>query len=560
MGVARTLVLGALLGCGGERGDPPAPAPAPVPAARATAVAETTPAPCPTAISGPIDRREFVCAAQLATPAAPIDLGAILARLPARFATNVTLKHGARRAGERGHIQDELADSPTASTAAPRIVMWDQTTGFSITYDGVASHRLGMLSVDPTTNAFSLSSLGPQLPTERADDCRDCHGPDSRPIWPMYPDWPGFVGSDNDEVTRDTTVQRDERRWLLEARAAASAPGDRLAALFTPAVDAYLGGLFAATDRDAIRVYLKARVRPSAALAAASTGDDATLRRWLGLELHATYPYRANHELALAEASRALFHRPNSRAGMLYNRLQARRIMTRIRGTAVYASHAPLVALTVMDCGWPAEPARTTAYTAFAATAKSELAAAEMPPPDGDRILVPVLLASLGLRVRDVDIRLVHRSATYDRFDRAYTIPSIARTVMDIGYIAYPDPRATLHGARLFWTSYFDGSASLDELLALAMVEDLASEDPALAALIRPRSLTDKYRDATARYALDRPFFDDMDRLGRWLPLPYPEHLGAVHHREVFTKERGAHYRAVCERLRQQLRDQYAPP
>jgi len=554
MGVARTLVLGALIACGGERRDPPAPPPAPIPAARAPAVAETTPRPCPTAITGPIDRRDFLCAAQLATPMAPIDLGAILARLPSRFSTNVTLKHGARRVGERGHVQDEIADSPTASAAAPRIVMWDQTTGFSITYDGVTSHRLGMLSVDPTTNAFSLSSLGPQLPTERADDCRDCHGPDSRPIWPMYPDWPGFVGSDNDEVTRDTTVQRDERRWLLEAREAASAPGDRLAALFAPAVDAYLGGLFAATDRDAIRAYLKARVSPSAALAAASTGDDTTLRRWLGLELHATYPYRANHELALAEASRALFHRPNSRAGMLYNRLAARRLMTRIRATAIYAKQPALVALTVMDCGWPAEPARATAYAAFAATAKTELAAAEMPPPDGDRILVPVLLASLGLRVRDVDIRLAHRSTTYDRFDRAYKIPTIARTVMDIGYIAYPSPRATVHGASLFWTSYFDGSASLDELLALAMLEDLGANDPTLAALVHPRSLTDKYGDVTARLALDRELFADMDRLGRWIPLPYPEHLGAVHHREVFTKQYGERHRAICERLRTVLR------
>jgi len=598
MGPLRTLALAALIACNSDGRPERKKAPAPMPTGSASVepnhATETAPAaadaqraaePCPATQATTVDLAAFRCAAIAVTASSGFDFSGLIARLPPRFRKNVTLKHGARRPGERGHVQEAVEHSPSASPHALRVVMWDETTGFSITYDGTpptadapprvkrGAQRLGMLSVDPTTAAFSLSVLGSNQPTVPEDECRTCHGPDSRPIWPMYPDWPGFIGSDNDEVTANTTAQREELAWLRATRDEAAVPGARLGALFAPAMDAYVAALFTALDRPAIRAHLAAQKKPTLALAAAATDDDAVLRTWLGLELHATYPYRANTEVALAEASRALFHRPNSRAGIVYNRLQARRLMTRIRATAIYAAQPALVALTVMDCGWPDAPlraggasARVAAFDAFATTAKAELAARAMPAPTptDERILYPVLLASLGLAVRDVDIRHSHHSAEYARFDRAYAIPSIAKTVMDIGYIAYPNPKATINGAKLFWTSYFDGSASLDELLALAMLDDLAAKDPTLAALYRPMSLTEKYGDITARYAIDRPFFDDMDRLGRWLPLPYPDHLGAVHHRDSFTRVRTGpdaakfafpvQYRAVCEHLRQTLR------
>ncbi len=663
MEVLRTLALGALIACSNESRTEQRTRPAPTQPV-STAAVEARPAtpagasvqgaePCPATPATTVDLAAFMCAANAVPASSGFDFSGLVARLPPRFRKNVTLKHGARRPGERGHVQEPADDSPSASPHAPRVVMWDETTGFSITYDGTppaaeapprvkrGAQRLGMLSVDPATAAFSLSVLGPNQPTVPEDDCRTCHGPDSRPIWPMYPDWPGFFGSDNDEVTADTAAQRDELAWLRAVREETAAKAGagvasgttrgRLDALFAPEIDGYLGDLFTALDRAAIRAYLATQVKPAKpkpakpapaanptppakplptakpvpatptgdarptapptpapatatavakptasttpTLANAATGDDSVLRAWLGLELHATYPYRSNTEFALAEASRALFHRPNSRAGILYNRLQARRLMTRIRATAVYKAQPALVSLTVMDCGWPDAPmraggpsARVAAYESFATTAKTELAAREMPAPKptDERILYPVLLASLGLAVRDVDIRLSHHSAEYARFDRGYAIPSIAKTVMDIGYIAYANPKATINGARLFWTSYFDGSASLDELLALAMLDDLAAKDPALAALYRPMSLTEKYGEVTARYAIDKPFFDDMDRLGRWLPLPYPDHLGAVHHRDSFARVRtgpepekfafAVQYRAVCDHLRQTLR------
>jgi len=534
---------------------------------------------CPSAPAA-VDQRAFVCAAQ-AEPAATT-LNDVLARLPMRFRKNFTLKHGARRPGERGHVQDAVEDSPSARPAFPRVIMWDETTGFSISYDGSTpapdappraqrgAHRLGMLSVDKKTGAFSLSaielpgSLVPGQPAHPDDQCVLCHGPDSRPIWPMYPDWPGFVGGDNDELSRDTPTQREEMGWLQGVRKAAATPGDRLAALFAPELEAWLAGEFGALDPDALRAYLLTAPRPSAGLKAAATGDDATLRRWLGLELHERFPYRANHELQLAEASRAMFHRPNSRVGILYNRLQARRLLYLIRKSPVYRAFPELVTLTVMDCGWPgdAEP-RARAYTAFGEAAKAELAAREMPPPapDAERILYPVLLASLGLSVRDVDLRLAHRSHEFDRFDRAYAAPTTARTVMDLGYLDYPSPSVD-SGAVRFWSSYFDGSASLDELLAAGMLADLAAKDRGLAALYKTMSLAEKYQETKARLVMDGPFFASMDRLGRWFPLPFPDNLLNVHHRDPFAKAKPgratrhqfpAQYHAVCERLRLRL-------
>jgi hypothetical protein len=94
------------------------------------------------------------------------------------------------------------------------------------------------------------------------------------------------------------------------------------------------------------------------------------------------------------------------------------------------------------------------------------------------------------------------------------------------------------------------------------MLQDLAKRDPGLSALYRPMSLGEKYAEQTARLAMDRPFFGSMDKLGRWIPLPYPDHLLNLHHRDPFARAKPgrnakhqfpAQYRAVCERLRSRL-------
>jgi hypothetical protein len=219
-----------------------------------------------------------------------------------------------------------------------------------------------------------------------------------------------------------------------------------------------------------------------------------------------------------------------------------------------------------MDCGWDdAVASRKAALAAFESDVGKQLAAADIALPSAEsdgRILYPALLAALGLRVRDVDIRFSHPNEHYAPFDRGYKARTVAKTVMDLGYIEYRgNDNNKVNGATHYFNSYFDGSASFDELLVAHILADIASAEPDYAKLYELNSLTAKYQHVVSRFELDKELFAKMDSFGKWFPLPYPRHLQPLHHRQTFMRRRGGklpfrdQHRAVCSRLRTDLAD-----
>ena len=595
-----------------------------------------------------LDIVEFLCATADAESAEPgtLQIADVLETLPIAFQRNFTLKHGTQEAGLRGHPQEIMADvvgrrlamnSQSADLDFPRVFLWDERTGFTISYNGgltaeegqgrtqTGANRLDMLRYDATTSSFELWALrlplvedpsarnhawqiAPEQPSSEDDNCTRCHGPRSRPIWPMYPDWPGFYGSDNDELTKGTEHQRVELSFLEHFRlcvapgvvsdnercrsAVQHAQGNnatvgdtgqvqlidqqrRYGTLFANALDVYMAERFAALDRTAIRGYLtglEERLAPgvlrrtrSEGAERAARGSDADLRAWLGLTTHRAFPYRPNHFDHSSEASRAFYHRPNLRLGVIYNRLTARNVFAALIQHDTYRRFKKLMAFALMDCGWDGNrTAQVATLNAFEVATRERLAALEMSlgnvEQENHRILYPVLLAAFDQKVRDVDIRYTYANRRYDAFDRSYRQANVTQNIMELGYLSYRggDHNGT-NGARHYFNSYFDGSATTNELLAALIVQELIAEQPEpYARLGSLHSLREKYERFVSRYALDAEFFTAMDALGPWIPTPYPRHIEELHHRGSFTQEFRENYQALCTQLATDLGTEFA--
>ncbi len=589
---------------------------------------------------------EFLCgAAQAPSSEGPLRVGDILRTLPTGFRTNFTLKHGTRERGLRGHPQELMADvvsdalaqrSQSADLDFPRVFMWDQATGFTISYNGgltatdgatrsqTGADRMDLMGWDATARTFELWGLdlpvaqrgaegawtiAPYQPRETDDNCTHCHGPRSRPIWPMYPDWPGLYGSDNDELSGDTGHQRTEREFLAYFRACVATepkPGGTAAGtvdcdrmrqaaaghtgvaglvdadvldtrrrydtLFAADLEQALTARFDDIDGDQLRAYLEglddrfsartvAKIRTPVGLAAVQ-GTAAQRQAWLGLTQHETWPYRPNRAEQSTEPSRAFFHRPNLRLGVLYNRLTALNVFELLRAHPRYERFDRLLAASLMDCDLG--DTRGPTIEAFVTEMKPVLAPREMPLGDpsakGYRIPYPVLLAAFDLRVRDVDIRYSYPNRRFDRFDRGDQTTGTITNPMKLGYLGYrrKDFNAA-NGASRYWNSYFDGSATTDELLVALLLADIATRSPDLAALYTPQTLAAKYGRFVSRQVLDAEFFAQMDALSGWVPLPYPKRLAPIHHRQSFHHQQQGNrvfrtqYTAVCTALRDQL-------
>jgi len=123
------------------------------------------------------------------------------------------------------------------------------------------------------------------------------------------------------------------------------------------------------------------------------------------------------------------------------------------------------------------------------------------------------------------------------------------------------DDQNKANDATLYWSSYWDGSATTDELLTALVLGDLAQRHPTYADLYDAHTLTAKYARFTSRQVLDARFFEQMDALSGWVPLPYPRRLNSVLHRQSFEKRVAGErifvkqYAAVCGQLRTDLAD-----
>src|SRR6185369_5906256 len=109
-------------------------------------------------------------------------------------------------------------------------------------------------------------------------------------------------------------------------------------------------------------------------------------------------------------------------------------------------------------------------------------------------------LALFGLEVRDIDIRY-----SYDH--PGYANEDATGKPMEVGYIGR------------YFNAYFDGSATIDELLAARIHEDLARDRPKLREAATRHGLTSKYQHLAERFRYDEAFFRQMDRWGEWIPI-----------------------------------------
>jgi len=561
-----------------------------------------------------VDRRdgalslvEFLCIAEETSRSQPASLRSMLVTTPTSFRKNFTAKHGLARTGERGHVFEQLeaflppevvASGQSASPTSPRTLIWDEGTGFTISFNGDApgqngGGRLDLMNYDPKREAFELWALElpvvapvrPQQPHTEADDCAHCHGPRSRPIWPMYPDWPGFFGSDNDELTSPSpaaTLEQGLWRSFQDCVAAPRAGAaceqvappvtdpssgtrrGRFAGLFAPVLERELREAWPTIEASAVATYV--REHPGNLPPETSTDifeDAEATRDWLGLRHHPSFPFRPDHAEHSGAPSRAFFHRPNLRLGVLYNRLLVRSLMASLRTDPVFVEHQRFVALAVMDCGWDGDLAtKARVQTRFGAAVAQRLDPLGLAiGPDTD-VRQPLLLAALGSSVREVDMRFTHSNPAYAPLDATPDAP-LASGPMDLGFIAYRERDLHAVGASSrYFNSYFDGTATFDELWAANMLDALTPHDPGLAAAYAPNTLTQKYERFTPRMALDETFFAQMDTLGGWMPLPYPRHLRPIHDREPFYKRKGGRrrfiepYLAVCRELRRGLAEE----
>jgi hypothetical protein len=435
---------------------------------------------------------------------------------PEEYRRNVTYKYS-NGSDDSGAIKPSLS----ANATFPRAFLWDDLTGHITSFNGdpsqVGYQDLEMMQWDPKNSATHFTKLTfplkPGYKVEEPESCRQCHGPGNRPVWKMYPLWPGMVGSINDE---------------LEPKDRAD-PGDSLHA--GESVETY-------QSREEIKSRELA-LYTGFGSQALSSSDHA---RYLSLfpaifpekdPTPITFPYRLDSRLSPADIpSRAFTTRPNLRVGILLNRFNVLRVMKQLRADPIYQQFKETLLFNWMDCNWANLNATTKAslFKRFQAALKAksrvvDLARFSAPGKQKD---VRAHLASVGLKLIDIDIR-----ATYT--DGA---------------------EKTVYSKLGFHDSYFDGSATTNELFTYLIWQDILA-DAKLNSKALPYSsvyvgegLTSKYKNLKLRYSLDQRFFERMDNLSRWFPLPYPSEKFIAEHRETVPKDAMNARIQLCGELR----------
>ena len=524
----------------------------------------------------------------------------VVSKLPEAFRKNFTLKRGNNIEktingvrtilGPHGHLAPE-SESASASPEEPRVFVFDQGTGFTASWNGgspnqTANDRIDIYSFDFLKKEHHLESwtakegiADQNLVDKNGRRCTTCHGNAQRPIFPMYPDWPQFFGEFNDEMAGYGSGEEALRPDLKEM-ANAFQPEDR--ALYL----------------DFLSKSAKTNARYSPLYANLSNAD----------KRNSFFPFRPRNTTSPAtDTSRAFFHRPNLRLGVLFNRLSALRNMEKIKQSAVFQKFPDIVFYSLLDCSWDlggpngqtdknkilsnflkalkANPEYSQLNLRGARFSKTEVDGNEKSffqagenefykspaLEDANYRQIPYedLLKLLNIDLKDLDIRFRYDASMkangFNIYDpRAYYFTNSA---MDLGYIEntydlnpicdadgkscqFSYEGTYMQGMRYF-NSYFDGSATSNELLAaqtLLYLMDERSSFPSadlknVQSLLKTKikdpttyfeTLRKKYSRFTARMELDEDFFAKMDSLSPWIQLPFPPDLLNIHNREPF--------------------------
>ncbi len=418
--------------------------------------------------------------------------------LPEEFRLNFVLKHGIKRSGERGHLVEEKV-SQSADPGLPRAMIWDERNGFTVSYNGAGAgqtggQRLDVMSFDAAKKLFVLREINFPLARGKVkyemSNCLTCHGPQGRPIFAMYPDWPSFYGSDNDELLSDSVVQKAEHSDYIAFTRAAGATHPRYSPLF----------------------------------------NESMIKQRLGLDVYPTYPFRYELKLEVDDASRAFAWRPGLRVGIVYNRLMSQHVVQKIKSHKNFAKMGKFLLYNLLQCG-------TYEKDKVKGSGRINRALKELSALGGTANLKTTQLMDyrsmwkmFDLGINDVDIRYSYNHEGYKSNDAT-------ENLMAVGYIGE------------FFNSYFDGSATIDELVAAQLYSYYQERHPGLKNLITLRGLTSKYGRFEKRMKHDAGFFKEMDKQSLWVPIPYPKILSSVHHRETYQDAYQNDHTTLCSTM-----------
>lgn len=434
-------------------------------------------------------------------------LDQLIPLLPKSLRSNFVLKHGMKRKGERGHLIEEKV-SQSADPLLPRAIIWDERNAYSLSYNGgglqqKAGHRLDVLSFDFLKTEFKLKAIDfkdedlndiypPRI--MESQSCQECHGPHDRPIFSMYPDWPSFYGSDNDEITNSAigTQALEKRDFVHFKKTQAEHP--RYSPLFE---------------------------------------TDIPFENYK-LPIWETYPYRQDSSTKAKDVSRSFAFRPGLRLGILYNRLNAQFIFKRMKSNKDYERLAGIVLHSLLQCNLDSSQVsfKENVLKHFSSEVRWKRK-------DHLQLDYRQLFTLYGLKLNDVDIR-------YSYNHPGYTNQDATKNIMAPGYIGK------------YFNSYFDGTATIDELLITMLIKDLQVDHPGYFEEIKFYSLAEKYKHLEDRFKFDESIFRNFDRLGTWFPIPYPKEVFEQHHRELWGKNDATQYRNACRRVSDYLKNQYS--
>ena len=426
------------------------------------------------------------------------------------------------------------------------------------------------------------------------DTCFTCHGTNLRPIWPMYPDWPQFYGVYNDEIdVSDKANEAVTQQYHLP-----------------------LAKVFQRSDQSLYRQFRKGNAKSSDRykfLFDENRIDDSGwsrvnswLNNWPG-GLFEFYPFRPNNVVSPANtASRAFMFRPNLRLGVVYNRLVAREIAQKIIDHPMADRFLKVFLYALMDCNWSnysysisdsgnltstnADPLHYLWSKVGALASLTEAAAArgitlDLNGHDGSfgdfknssytQVPYEEILKAFDLEIRDVDIRYKHNAGVMNGRE-VFALSTVydTRSIMDLGYLksgshqysgyiydhkdfGYSNRSGSITYNKKYFNSYFDGSATTNELIAAILINHLIAKNSGtkLGSQLRTvrygfDSLYEKYDGFSNRIRYDERFFKRVDRVTKWMSLPYPSALKSYHNRDNFGTSSGKGRRFYLNHVR----------
>ncbi len=536
------------------------------------------------------------------------DLDQVPATLSSSFRANFIVKHGMDVDGPRGHKHEP--DVPGfgihASPLDPRVYVFNPNTGMALSYNGNKSQQggqtLDLMTYDEKLASFDFQKI--EFPIKDGkigidnQNCVVCHGgagnsgagnsgagnsgagssESLRPIFSMYPDWPRFYGSDNDEL-----------KLALKYPTESSIP---------KGTDPVTRKRIENQKKEWENFHkFTTEIAPTHPRYSPLFADDAFVIHKFGVARasYPEYPYRSDVEaigekLDPSDVSRAFTRRAGLRFNLLYSRLLVKQVVRKITSQKEqFQNFGSFFVYNTMRCAplrssnaviqkwsksllaslnriaednrieykyWDASGA-ATGHPLAAAGKFSVGSSLDLLGEKKSLLQYGQNLALFGLKINDVDMRFTYYHPDYLPTNSYRQLKPL--DVMQVGY---------LDGT--YFNSYNDGSTTMDEHLTAELLKELSRSNKTLSSFLGKRGnlairgLLDKYGSDTfkERMKLDRPFFEKMDSYSKWFSLPYPYKAGdegkptsfmELHHRAPFTQAYRESYNEVCRILETEL-------